>query len=113
MPIPSFEKLHDPASNAEIRHHASIIMDWRVSNHVAQPIDKGVKLTPPGASEYDYAVIMVYLPAEAYRQVRCDVRNVVRTKAGGSLACLAAGASSRWAAVTILGLEGRFIKHTR
>ena len=60
------EKLRDPAFTQKYGTTPSI-MDYARFNYVAQPTDKGVKLTPPELGEYDYYVIKwlySYLPGD-------------------------------------------------
>lgn len=56
------EKLRDPGFTAEYGTTPSI-MDYARFNYVAQPSDKGVRLTPPDLGVYDkYAIEWLYKP---------------------------------------------------
>ena len=79
------EKLRDPAFTQKYGTTPSI-MDYARFNYVAQPTDKGVKLTPPELGEYDYYVIKwlySYLPGDkSAREEAKTLETWVDEKAG-------------------------------
>lgn len=73
------EKLRDPEFTAKYGTTPSI-MDYARFNYVAQPGDKGVKLTPPSLGVYDYYVIdWLYRPVPQAKDMFEEAKIAGRT----------------------------------